>query len=382
MTSLIHPSDTSTQPRARSYRDHQRPLWQRILFSRDLAVWVALVVVYLYASATVPFFDRPITITYLLLDVAPILLIALPMTLVIITGEIDLSVASTVALASVSFGVLYDKGTPIVLAAVAALLVGIVCGAFNGFLVTVVGLPSLAVTIGTLALYRGIAVGLLGTTAITDFPDGWTDWARGRIGESDIPSIMIPFAVLAIVFIVLLHFTAFGRGVYAIGLNEGAARFSGIRVERTKLVLFMLTGVVSALAGIYYTLRYGSARGDNANGMELQVIAAVLLGGVSIFGGRGALPGVIAGVLLIGAIGSALRLADQTADVINIVTGLLLVVSVVGSSVLGWVSSKRRSRGAPDAPSGTTQSTPPQPHNNTTLTDPDGPVGEREREDR
>lgn len=380
MTSLIHPSDSETKQAARTYRDHQRPLWQRILFSRDVAVWAALVVVYLYASATVPFFDRPITITYLLLDVAPILLIALPMTLVIITGEIDLSVASTVALASVSFGVLYDKGTPILLAALAALLVGVVCGAFNGFLVTTVGLPSLAVTIGTLALYRGIAVGLLGTTAVTDFPDTWTDWARGRIGESDIPSIMIPFAVLAILFILLLHFTAFGRGVYAIGLNEGAARFSGIRVERTKLLLFVLTGVVSALAGIYYTLRYGSARGDNANGMELQVIAAVLLGGVSIFGGRGALPGVIAGVLLIGAIGSALRLADQTADVINIVTGLLLVVSVVGSSVLGWVSSRRRRRGGPGAQSSATSpgtSTPGVPQSDT-----DTPVGEREREDR
>ncbi|TNC36574.1 ABC transporter permease [Mumia zhuanghuii] len=380
MTSLIHPSDSATEKLTRTYRDHQRPLWQRALLNRDVAVWAALVAVFLYASATVPFFDRPITITYLLLDVAPILLIALPMTLVIITGEIDLSVASTVALASVSFGVLYDKGTPILLAAVAALLVGLVCGAFNGFLVTALGLPSLAVTIGTLALYRGIAVGLLGTTAITDFPDTWTDWARGRIGDSDIPSIMIPFAVLAVLFIVLLHFTAFGRGVYAIGLNEGAARFSGIRVERTKLLLFVLTGVVSALAGIYYTLRYGSARGDNANGMEMQVIAAVLLGGVSIFGGRGALPGVIAGVLLIGAIGSALRLADQTADVINIVTGLLLVVAVVGSSVLGWVSSKRRRRGAPEPRSSTTPPGTPTP--GTTKADTDVPVGERKREDR
>jgi rhamnose transport system permease protein len=380
MTSLIHPSDSATEKLTRTYRDHQRPLWQRALLNRDVAVWAALVAVFLYASATVPFFDRPITITYLLLDVAPILLIALPMTLVIITGEIDLSVASTVALASVSFGVLYDKGTPILLAAVAALLVGLVCGALNGFLVTALGLPSLAVTIGTLALYRGIAVGLLGTTAITDFPDTWTDWARGRIGDSDIPSIMIPFAVLAVLFIVLLHFTAFGRGVYAIGLNEGAARFSGIRVERTKLLLFVLTGVVSALAGIYYTLRYGSARGDNANGMEMQVIAAVLLGGVSIFGGRGALPGVIAGVLLIGAIGSALRLADQTADVINIVTGLLLVVAVVGSSVLGWVSSKRRRRGAPEPRSSTTPPGTPTP--GTTKADTDVPVGEREREDR
>ena len=117
---------------------------------------------------------------------------------------------------------------------------------------------------------------------------------------------MILFVILAIVFAVLLHFTPFGRGIFAIGLSTEAARFSGVQVERTKFILFVLSGAVSALAGIYYTLRFGSARGDNATGLELSVIAAVLLGGVSIFGGRGALHGVIAGVLLIGTLASAL----------------------------------------------------------------------------
>ena len=123
----------------------------------------------------------------------------------------------------------------------------------------------------------------------------------------------------------LLHFSPFGRGVYEIGLNGEAAHFTGVNVERTKFRLFVLAGAVSAFAGIYYTLRFGSARGDNATGLELQVIAAVLLGGVSIFGGRGALHGVIAGVLLIGVISSALRLEDITVNVINIVIGVLLV---------------------------------------------------------
>jgi rhamnose transport system permease protein len=308
MTSLIQPTESRTAARQpRSYGSHAHPLWRRWLLSREAGVWALLVLVVLYSSATVPYFDRPITLTYLLLDVAPILLIALPMTLIIVSGEIDLSVASTLALSSVSFGVLYDGGWPVLAAALAALAVGTACGAVNGLLITLVGLPSLAVTIGTLALFRGIAVGLLGTTAVTDFPEDWTSLAKSRIGDSDVPMIMVPFAVLALAFIVLLHFTPFGRGVYAIGQNEGAARFSGIKVERTKLLLFVLTGLVAAFAGIYYTLRYGSARGDNAQGLELQVIAAVLLGGVSIFGGRGALPGVIAGVLLIGVIASALR---------------------------------------------------------------------------
>jgi rhamnose transport system permease protein len=217
-----------------------------------------------------------------------------------------------------------------------------VCGAFNGFLIAYVGLPSLAVTIGTLALFRGLAVGLLGTEAVTDFPERWTDLATARIGESSIPLVVVLVVVLAVAFALLLHFTAFGRGVYDIGLNSEAAHFTGVDVARTKFVLFVLSGVVSALAGIYYTLRFGSARGDNATGLELQVIAAVLLGGVSIFGGRGRLHGVLAGVLLIGVIASALRLEGVTVNVINIITGLLLVASVVSTSVLARISRSPR----------------------------------------
>jgi len=144
-----------------------------------------------------------------------------------------------------------------------------------------------------------------------------------------------------VVFAVVLHFTPFGRSLYAIGLNKEAAAFSGIDVGRTKFVLFIASGAVSAFAGVYFTLLYSNARGDNAMGMELQIIAAVLLGGVSIFGGRGALHGVIAGVLLIGTLASALRLANVTSDVINVITGLLLIFSVVSSSLLTWVHSRR-----------------------------------------
>jgi len=328
-------------PATRSYRDYAHPLWRRLLLRREAAIVALLVIVYLVAVASVRNFAAPITITYLLLDVAATLLIALPMTLVIITGEIDLSVASIVGLSSVTLGTLHQAGLPIEAAGLVAILVGVVAGAINGFFITVVGLPSLAVTIGTLALFRGLAVGLLGTTAVTDFTEFWTDLAKSKIPGTPIPSVMIVFVVLAIAFALLLHFTAFGRGVYAIGLASEAARFSGVKVERTKFILFVLSGAVSALAGIYFTLRFGSARGDNATGLELTVIAAVLLGGVSIFGGRGNIPGVIAGVLLIGTLSSALRLANVTADVINIITGVLLVASVVSTSVLAWVHRKR-----------------------------------------
>jgi rhamnose transport system permease protein len=341
---------TETRATERTYRDYGRPAWRRLLLTREVAIIALLVVVIVVAIAAVDNFGKPITITYLFLDIAPALLIALPMTLIIVTGEIDLSVASTVGLASVLAGTLHQGGMPFELAAVLAIVAGAVGGALNGFLVTVVGLPSLAVTIGTLALYRGLAVGLLGTTAVTDFPEFWTDLAKAKIGDSPVPVVVIPIVVLAIAFAVLLHFTRFGRGVYAIGLNDEAAVFSGVNVDRTKFVLFVLSGAVAALAGIYYTLRYGSARGDNATGLELQVIAAVLLGGVSIFGGRGALHGVIAGVILIGVIASALRLANVTSDVINIITGALLVLSVVSTSFLAWLQRVRQRSGR--SPSG------------------------------
>ncbi|WP_439593734.1 ABC transporter permease [Microbacterium sp.] len=344
----------------RQYQAHARPAWRRILLTREMAIIAILVLVVVVSLATVRNFDSPLTVTYLLRDIAPILLIALPMTLIIITEEIDLSVASIVGLSSVMTGILTQAGLPFPVAAVLAILVGTVAGAFNGFLVTVVGLPSLAVTIGTLALFRGIAVGLLGTTAITDFPEEWTDLAKANIPGTPIPAIMIPFVVLAIVFAVLLHFTPFGRSLYAIGLNKEAAQFSGIDVGRTKFLLFVMSGAVSGFAGVYFTLLYSNARGDNAMGMELQVIAAVLLGGVSIFGGRGALHGVIAGVLLIGTLGSALRLAGVTSDIINVITGVLLILSVVSASLLAWVHRRRsaaigKRRGRRAAASGPTQ---------------------------
>jgi rhamnose transport system permease protein len=340
----------------RSYPAYSRPLWRRALLTREFAVIALLVAVVFYSNNNVPNFDGPLTMYYLFLDIAPILLIALPMTMVIITGEIDLSVASVVGLSSVLVGQLHaEAGLSIPVAGLIAILVGALCGAFNGFLVAYVGLPSLAVTIGTLALYRGIAVGILGTKAVTDFPEKWTDLAKDRITEgSSYPMILIPFLVLALLFVWLLHFSTFGRGVYEIGLNDEAAHFSGVNVERTKFLLFVMAGAVSAFAGIYFTLRFGSARGDNANGMELQVIAAVLLGGVSIFGGRGALHGVIAGVVLIGVVSSAMRLQGETVNVINIVIGALLVLSVISTTLLGWAQGllSRRNRGASSSETG------------------------------
>jgi rhamnose transport system permease protein len=319
------------------------PLWRRVLVNREAAVILAAVVVYVIACITVPYFSGTLTVDYLLLDAAPILMIALPMTLVIVTGEIDLSVASTLVLSNVLLGLLTQAKVPIALAMVLCLVVGLVAGAINGFLVTVVGLPSLAVTIGTLALFRGIAVGLLGTTAITNFPQFWLDLSQAEFGQSGIPEVMVVVVILIVIFAIVLHFTPFGRGLFAIGLSKEAAAFSGVKVARSKFTAFLLSGVISALAGIFWTFRYGTSQGDNASGLELSVIAAVLLGGVSIFGGKGALPGVIGGVLLIGVLTSALQLASVSSDAINIITGALLIISVLYPRILAWIARLRAS---------------------------------------
>ena len=326
---------------SKTYSDYGRPLWRRVLFTREMAIIALLIGVLVVASIQLPRFPTTITVTNLLLDVTPILLISLTMAPIMITGDIDLSVGSMVGLSSVVVGLLTHAGLSIPVAGLVAIVVGVLGGLVNGLLVTRFELPALAVTIGTLALYRGMAIGLLGTTAITSFDRTWSKLAKSKIGETGIPSVMILFLVLLAIFVVLLHFTTFGRGIYAIGLSKDAAAFSGINVTRTRVILFVLSGAMSALAGVFYTLRYTSSRGDNATGLELAVIAAVVLGGVSVFGGRGALHGVVAGVLLIGALSNALRLASVTSDVINIITGVLLVLSVIAGSFMQWVQSRR-----------------------------------------
>jgi rhamnose transport system permease protein len=348
----------TTNAPARTYRDYAHPLWRRILITREAAVIAGLVLVIIVASVSVKAFAKPITSTYLFLDIAPILLIALPMTMVIITGEIDLSVASIAGLTSAVLGVLWHGGLDIGLALVLSLIVGVVAGVFNGILVAVVGLPSLAVTIGTLALFRGLALVVIGDNAVADFPPVLNQFVTSKLGATGIPTVMILVLLIVVVFGVVLHFTPFGRGLYAIGYSKEAARFVGIDVERSKFWLYVACGLVAAIAGIYWTLRYSSARSDNAAGLELTVIAAVLLGGVSIFGGKGSIPGVVASVLLIGTINYALRLGRVSDVVLIIVTGTLLIVSVIlpsiTSAVARWRHERRVRHELPqDLPSGT-----------------------------
>lgn len=327
----------------------------RWLLSRDAVMVGLLLATILLFSLTIPRFASPVTVGFLLLDVIPVLLIAMPMTLIVITGEIDLSVASIAGLTSASLGVMWASGVDMGVAIVLAIVIGIVAGAFNGFLVSVVGLPSLAVTIGTLALFRGLALVVIGDNAIADFPRELTTFFTSKIGATGIPTIAVGVLVIVILFGVLLHFTPFGRSLYAMGYSSEAARFVGIDIVKTKFWLYVASGGISALAGIYWTLRYSSARSDNASGLELTVVAAVLLGGVSIFGGKGSIPGVFAGVMLIGTINYALRLGRVSDVVLIIVTGSLLIVSVItpsiGAALRRWRHDRRIKKELPE-PSG------------------------------
>ncbi|GAA1299281.1 ABC transporter permease [Saccharothrix xinjiangensis] len=307
----------------------------------DTSLLAALAAVVVVAGVTVDGFASARNAQFLLLDVVAIALIALPLTLVVITGEIDLSVASTLGLCSAVMGRLWVAGLSLELIVVLVVLLGAVLGAVNAVFVTRFALPSLAVTIGTLAAYRGLAFVVLGDQAVADFPAGWTDAASsGR----PVPWALVVVPALAVVFGVVLHATPFGRSLYAMGNNAEAAAFAGLLVARAKFWLFVVSGAVSGLAGVYWTLRFASARADNAAGLELAVVAAVLLGGVSIFGGRGTLLGVLAGVLLLGAVRNALQLADVAADTLNVVTGGLLIASVVvpNAIVLGRDRWRRR----------------------------------------
>lgn len=315
-----------------------------------------LVAFLVFASLTIPQFATPLTVGFLLLDVVPVLLIAMPMTLIIITGEIDLSVASIAGLTSAVLGVLWAGGMGIWAAVAVALLCGLVAGVINGALIAYLGLPSLAVTIGTLALFRGLALVVIGDAAVSNFPVAVTSLATARLGGTGIPLVMIPVVIVIVLTGLILHKTPFGRGLHAMGYSTDAARFVGIDVERSKLLLYVASGLVSAAAGVFWTFRYTSARSDNASGLELTVIAAVLLGGVSIFGGKGTVPGVVAGVLLIGALNYALRLGRVSEVVLITVTGLLLIASVVapsiGAAISRWRHSRRHDHSAAPADAG------------------------------
>ena len=267
---------------------------------------------------------------------------ALPMTLVIVSGEIDLSVASTLGLASAVLGKTWAADWPLWLCIATALLVGLACGLLNGLFVTRFGLPSLVVTLGTLALYRGLAYVVLGDQGVSGYPSGFTTFGFRTIPGTRLPWTILVFLPFLVVFAVVLHRTWVGRQIYAIGNNREAARFSAVRVDRIKLALYAASGLLAAVAGVMYTARVNSSRADNAEGFELDVIAAVLLGGVSIFGGRGTLLGVALALATIATLNNVLDLHSSNPELQSIAVGSLLILSVLGPQLARRLARRAR----------------------------------------
>jgi rhamnose transport system permease protein len=309
--------------------------------SWDTAILGLLAMVLILASTTTEGFLTSLNISYIFSNTSEITIMAFAMTFLIITGEIDLSIASILALGSSMLGWSYQKGAPIWLAIIICLVVGTVCGFINGFLVTKVGLGSLAVTIGTLALYRGIANGILGENTVNEFPETYTSFGFDTFGTSFMPKTLPLIIFFGLIFGFLLHRTPFGRRTLAIGQSQEAARFAGINVVRHKIIVFTFTGFMSGVAGVIYTFRFSTAQADNGVGLELLVISAILLGGVSIFGGVGTMWGVVAGVLLAGSVESWLTLREINAQWRTIVTGILLLISVAAPVLVAKGKERR-----------------------------------------
>jgi rhamnose transport system permease protein len=266
-------------------------------------------------------------------------IVVLVMTFVIIGGEIDLSVASVMGLAAVVLASLSSQGVPTEVAIAVALLVGGLCGMFNGFWIAIVGLPSLAVTLAGLIGYRGLARLLIEDRSVGGFPT-WLEDLGQRPLVGPFPLALIIFAAMLLGATILLRSSGFGRYVYVLGNSLQVARFSGVRVSQVRLAIFTMSGLVSALAGVLLAARLGAVRGSTAEGFELDIITMVLLGGVSIFGGRGTMPGVILSILLILNLRNGLGLANVTGNTQTGVVGVLLIMSVLIPNVFGAARSR------------------------------------------
>lgn len=304
----------------------QSPL-TRVLRSWETILIIVLIAVCITNSFLSPFFLNAWNLSDATFNFTEKALIAFAMAMLIIAGDIDLSVASIIALASTAMGLVMSMGagTPeIVLTGIAT---GLICGAVNGVLVAGMGLPSIVVTIGTMSLFRGLAFIVLGDQAFNGYPKDFAYFGQGYVWWV-ISFELVLFAVSALIFWALLHRTTFGRAVYAIGNNATAARFSGIRVDRVRFILFLLTGVMSGIAAVCLTSRLGSTRPSIATGWELEIVTMTVLGGINILGGSGRITGVVLAALIMGMVTFGFGLLNVPGIVMSIFLGFLLIGTI------------------------------------------------------
>lgn len=259
-------------------------------------------------------------------------LIAIAMTFIIATGGIDLSVGSILGLTAILLGVFWQNlGMPLPMAIIAAIAVGTFAGFVNGYIITRFNVPPLIATLATLALYRGLAEGISQARSVRGYPESFYVLGQGNL--FGVPTQLWILVIAAIAAAIILAYTRWGRTVYAIGSNEVAARFSGLAVDRTKLALYTAAGFASAVAAVIFVSRVSTTRSDMGTGIELDAITAVVLGGTSIFGGRGTILGTVLGLCLIQALKNGLSLAGVKGDGTVMLIGVVLILAVLASAI-------------------------------------------------
>jgi rhamnose transport system permease protein len=302
--------------------------WKSFFFQWEWLLFAVFILINIINSFLSPYYLNADTFFNAPMNFLDKAFIVLPMMLVIILGNIDISVASIVAFTSVMMAVIFNAGVPMPLAIVAALLIGTICGGINGLLmIKFKELPAMIVTLSTMTIYRGVAYVILEDRASGGFPSWFSFFAWGYVGP--FPFILIVFIVAAICFGLLLHKTSFGRKVFGMGSNLLACRYSGVKTDRILLTVTLLTGFMSAITAIFLTSRMGSTRPNVAQGYELDVIAMVVLGGVSTSGGIGKIAGPLLAIFIIGFLNYGLGLKNISAQIILIILGALLVLSVL-----------------------------------------------------
>jgi len=296
--------------------------WEAILF-------YIFIIVIIFNSYISPYFLDIINLFDTTFNFMEKAIIALPMIFIIICGDIDISVASTIALCSVFMGLASSMGvdTPGLIAI--GLITGTFAGFVNGIIITKLKISAIAVTIGTYSLYRGIPYVILGDKAFTQYPESFAYLGQGYLGNTIIPFQLVFFIFMAIIFGIILHKTTYGRKLFAIGNNSTCAKFSGVNVNRIRLYNFMLAGLCAGIASILLTSRIGSTRPNIASGWELEIITSVVLGGVSIMGGVGNIFGVIIAVFLLGIMKFGMGIINLPGKVMNIMTGSLLIIAIM-----------------------------------------------------
>lgn len=298
----------------------RRNQWQEILIG-------LLIVATFIGSQISPYFLNYLNLANSAITFVPIALMVLGLFPVIVLGEMDISLASILAVCAVTYAKLWQSGYPVGIGIIVTVILAAILGLVNGLLVAVVGLPSMAVTLGTFGAYRGVAYLLAGDAGINGVSGDYTSLGASWVGY--IPVAVIVFVVAAIVFWILMAKTNFGLYCYAAGNQSEAVNSAGISVKLLKIAAYILAAVAACLAGIVWVGQYASARGDNADGTIMLVITAVVLGGVSIFGGSGRTSGVVLSIILLFVVQSAMSLANVPGTTQTLISGLILIVAII-----------------------------------------------------